>query len=209
MGITVSLLNQKGGVGKSSSVHHLAGTLAKDGHRMLVLDNDPQSSLTQGFFGPDATRRIGGPESVAALYDPDLAPIPGVLIRPTGFERLSIVPGSKKLTPYNMLPADRWHAMTRLDHNRALAALAAKAGVGNDAVTCMTIWGNHSNTQFPDFTNTKINGKPALEVIPDRAWLETAFVKGCQERGKAVIEKRGLSSAFSAGSLLGPCRWRS
>ncbi len=98
------------------------------------------------------------------------------------------------------IPPERWTAMTRLDHNRAVAALAKKAGVGNAAVTCMTIWGNHSNTQFPDFTNAKINGKPASEVIADRPWLETAYVKGCQERGKAVIEKRGLSSAFSAAN---------
>lgn len=98
------------------------------------------------------------------------------------------------------IPAERWGAMTRLDHNRAVAALAKKAGVGNGDVTCMTIWGNHSNTQFPDFTNAKINGKPATQVITDRAWLETTFVKGCQERGKAVIEKRGLSSAFSAAN---------
>src|ERR1043165_6343797 len=98
------------------------------------------------------------------------------------------------------IPAERWGAMTRLDHNRAVAALAKKAKVGNSAVTCMTIWGNHSNTQYPDFTNAKINGKPATEVISDRAWLETAFVKGCQERGKAIIEKRGSSSAFSAAN---------
>jgi malate dehydrogenase len=98
------------------------------------------------------------------------------------------------------IPAERWGAMTRLDHNRAVAALAKKAGVGNAAVTCMTIWGNHSNTQFPDFTNAKINGKPAPQVITDQAWLENTFVKGCQERGKAVIEKRGLSSAFSAAN---------
>jgi malate dehydrogenase len=98
------------------------------------------------------------------------------------------------------IPAERWTAMTRLDHNRAVAALAKKAGVRNEAVTCMTIWGNHSNTQFPDFTNAKINGKPATEVITDRGWLEGTFVKQCQDRGKAVIEKRGLSSAFSAAN---------
>ena len=69
----------------------------------------------------------------------------------------------------------RWHAMTRLDHNRAVAALATKAGVANEAVTCMTIWGNHSNTQYPDFTNAKINGKPATSVITDRAWLENTL----------------------------------
>ena len=98
------------------------------------------------------------------------------------------------------IPADRWSAMTRLDHNRAVSALARKAGVPNEAVTCVTIWGNHSNTQYPDFTNAKINGKLATEVITDRAWLETAFVPQCQERGKAVINKRGLSSAFSAAN---------
>jgi len=98
------------------------------------------------------------------------------------------------------IPHERWTAMTRLDHNRAVNALAKKAGVGNDVVTNMTIWGNHSNTQFPDFTNAKINGKPATEVITDRAWLENTFVPQCQKRGAAVIEKRGLSSALSAAN---------
>jgi malate dehydrogenase len=98
------------------------------------------------------------------------------------------------------IPAERWTAMTRLDHNRAVAALAKKAGVPNGAVTCMTIWGNHSNTQFPDFTNAKINGKPATESVTDRAWLETTFVPQCQNRGAAVIKARGLSSALSAAN---------
>jgi malate dehydrogenase len=96
--------------------------------------------------------------------------------------------------------ADRWHAMTRLDHNRAVFALAAKAGVGNSAVTCMTIWGNHSNTQFPDFTNAKIGGKSATEVITDRAWLENTFVPGCQDRGKFIIDTTKVSSSFSAAN---------
>lgn len=98
------------------------------------------------------------------------------------------------------IPADQWYAMTRLDHNRGIAALAKKAGVANEAVTCMTIWGNHSNTQYPDFTNAKIHGRPATETIADRAWLEGDFVPQCQERGKAIINKRGLSSATSAAS---------
>src|SRR5580692_1361795 len=98
------------------------------------------------------------------------------------------------------IPPERWSAMTRLDHNRAVAALAKKAGVANDDVTCVTIWGNHSNTQYPDFTNAKIKGRPAPQVITDRTWLETIFVPQCQERGKAVINKRGLSSAFSAAN---------
>src|SRR5262245_22364369 len=98
------------------------------------------------------------------------------------------------------IPAERWAAMTRLDHNRALAALAKKAGVLNEAVTRVTIWGNHSNTQYPDFTNAKINGKPATEVIEDRVWLENTFVPQCQNRGAAVIKARGSSSALSAAN---------
>src|SRR6266581_4622237 len=77
------------------------------------------------------------------------------------------------------IPAERWTAMTRLDHNRARNALAKKAGVANEDVTQVTIWGNHSNTQFPDCTNAKIKGRPAREVITDRNWLENVFVPQC------------------------------
>jgi malate dehydrogenase len=98
------------------------------------------------------------------------------------------------------VPADRWHAMTRLDHNRAVSALAAKAGVTNDAVTCVTIWGNHSNTQFPDFTNARIGGRPATDAIPDRGWLENTFVPQTQERGKFIIDTTKVSSSFSAAN---------
>ncbi|QDU21185.1 malate dehydrogenase [Urbifossiella limnaea] len=98
------------------------------------------------------------------------------------------------------IPHDRWSAMTRLDHNRAVSALAKKAGVPNGAVSNVTIWGNHSNTQFPDFTNAKIGGKPATESITDRAWLEATFVPAVQTRGAAVIKARGLSSALSAAN---------
>jgi malate dehydrogenase len=98
------------------------------------------------------------------------------------------------------IPAERWTAMTRLDHNRAISALARKAGTANADVKQMTIWGNHSNTQFPDFTNAVIGGKPATAVITDRAWLEGAFVSTVQTRGAAVIKARGLSSALSAAN---------
>lgn len=106
-------------------------------------------------------------------------------------------------TAYNNgrdIPADRWSAMTRLDHNRARSALAKKAGVGNEHVTQVTIWGNHSNTQYPDFTNAKIKGRPATEVITDREWLEKTYVPQCQTRGAAVIKARGMSSALSAAN---------
>jgi len=98
------------------------------------------------------------------------------------------------------IPTERWTAMTRLDHNRAKTALAKKAGAANGDVTQMTIWGNHSNTQYPDFTNARIHGKPATEVITDRKWLEETFVPLIQTRGAAVIKARGASSAMSAAN---------
>ena len=96
------------------------------------------------------------------------------------------------------IPSDRWFAMMRLDENRAKAQLAIKAGAPWREVTNMAIWGNHSNTQFPDFFNARIGGKLAPEVIKDTAWLEGEFIKTVQERGAAIIKARGLSSAFSA-----------
>jgi malate dehydrogenase len=98
------------------------------------------------------------------------------------------------------IPAERWTAMTRLDHNRARTALAKKGGAANSDVTCVTIWGNHSNTQYPDFTNAKIKGKPATQAITDRAWLENTFIPQIQTRGAAVIKARGQSSAMSAAN---------
>jgi malate dehydrogenase len=98
------------------------------------------------------------------------------------------------------IPAERWTAMTRLDHNRARTALAKKAGAANAEVKQVTIWGNHSNTQYPDFTNARIKGRPAPEVITDRAWLENTFVAMIQNRGAAVIKARGQSSAMSAAN---------
>jgi malate dehydrogenase len=98
------------------------------------------------------------------------------------------------------IPAERWSALTRLDHNRAVAALAKKAAVGNSDVTNVAIWGNHSNTQYPDFQHAKIKGKPAAEVIHDRDWLERTFIPQVQSRGAAIIKARGVSSAMSAAN---------
>jgi malate dehydrogenase len=98
------------------------------------------------------------------------------------------------------VPAERWTALTRLDHNRAVAALAKKAGGGNSDVTNVTIWGNHSNTQYPDFQHAKIKGKAATEVITDRKWLEETFIPQVQNRGAAIIKARGVSSAMSAAN---------
>lgn len=100
------------------------------------------------------------------------------------------------------IPADRWFAMTRLDENRAKAQLAAKAGVPVTSVTNVAIWGNHSATQYPDFTNAHIDGRPASEVIGDQAWLEGEFIATVQQRGAAIIKARGQSSAASAANAV-------
>jgi len=97
------------------------------------------------------------------------------------------------------VPRVRWHAMTRLDENRAKAQIAAKVGAVPGAVSNMGIWGNHSDTMFPDFRHAKVNGK-AVTGLCDRTWLETDFVKTVATRGKAIIEARGASSAASAAS---------
>lgn len=98
------------------------------------------------------------------------------------------------------LGKDRFFAMTTLDENRAKIQLAAKAGVDVTEVQNLTIWGNHSATQYPDFYNTKISGKPAAEVISDESWLKGDFIKTVQQRGAAIIKARGASSAASAAN---------
>jgi malate dehydrogenase len=98
------------------------------------------------------------------------------------------------------VPPERFAAMTRLDHNRARAQLANRAQVAMSEVTNVTIWGNHSATQFPDFFNARIGGKPVPGVIADKAWLEGEFIATVQKRGAAIIEARGLSSAASAAN---------
>ncbi len=98
------------------------------------------------------------------------------------------------------LPKDRFFAMTTLDENRAKTQLAIKAGADVKTVTDMTIWGNHSATQYPDFYNAKIGGKKAHEVITDHDWLKGDFIKTVQQRGAAIIKARGASSAASAAN---------
>ncbi|TMC77543.1 MAG: malate dehydrogenase [Chloroflexi bacterium] len=99
------------------------------------------------------------------------------------------------------IPDQSWSAMTRLDQNRARSLLAAKAGARVRDVKKLAIWGNHSATLYPDFTNAEVNGKPADQVV-DRKWLETEFIAQVQQRGAAVIAARGASSALSAAQAL-------
>jgi malate dehydrogenase len=99
------------------------------------------------------------------------------------------------------VPDERWFAMTRLDQNRAVSQLAQKAGTPVTSVTDVAIWGNHSSTQFPDFENARINGRPAPEVV-DETWLKGDFIATVQQRGAQIIDARGASSAASAANAV-------
>lgn len=98
------------------------------------------------------------------------------------------------------VPSSRFTAMTRLDHNRALAQLAAKTGAHVTDLDKVTIWGNHSSTQYPDLTHATVKGQPITELLADRAWVEGDFIPTVAKRGAAIIEARGASSAASAAS---------
>jgi malate dehydrogenase len=98
------------------------------------------------------------------------------------------------------VPPERFTAMTRLDHNRAIRQLANKLAVGVEAVTNMTIWGNHSTTQYPDLVHANVNGKSAWDQVDDEAWVADEFIPRVAKRGAEVIEKRGASSAASAAN---------
>jgi malate dehydrogenase len=98
------------------------------------------------------------------------------------------------------IPRQRFTAMMRLDHNRAIAQLAGKTATRVSDVTNMSIWGNHSATQYPDITHAKVNGRPAAEVVSDQSWVESDFIPTVQKRGAAIIEARGASSAASAAN---------
>ena len=98
------------------------------------------------------------------------------------------------------IPSSRFTAMTRLDHNRALAQLATKAGCHVTDIDKVTVWGNHSSTQYPDLTQATVKGAPITDILADRAWVEDDFIPTVAKRGAAIIDARGASSAASAAS---------
>ena len=98
------------------------------------------------------------------------------------------------------VPRERFTAMTRLDHNRAIAQLAAKLGVPVSEITNMTIWGNHSTTQYPDLVHAKVGGQSAWDAVDDEAWIADEFIPRVAKRGAEIIEARGASSAASAAN---------
>jgi malate dehydrogenase len=181
----------------------------------LLAGIEPTSDLATAFSGTSWALLVGSIPRKAGMERGDLLNVNGGIFKPQGQAINSHAADDVRVlvvgNPCNTncliarsnapdVPADRWFAMTRLDENRAKSQLAQRAGVPVGEVTNMTIWGNHSATQYPDFANAKIGGAPAPEVITDRDWLRTTFIETVQKRGAAVIEARGLSSAASAAN---------
>jgi len=177
----------------------------------------PTASLDEGFRGVNWALLVGSVPRKAGMERKDLLGINGKIFIGQGQAiqknaasdvRIHVVGNpcnTNCLIAMNNapdLPRDRWFAMTRLDENRAKSQLAKKAGVDITAVTNVGIWGNHSSTQYPDFTHAKINGKPATDSIKDEAWLKGDFISSVQQRGAAIIKARGASSAASAANAV-------
>ncbi len=175
----------------------------------------PTADLDEGFRDVNWALLVGSVPRKAGMERKDLLGINGKIFvgqgqaieRNAGADIRILVVGNPcntncliAMNNARKIPRDRWFAMTRLDENRSRAQLAHKAGVEITRVTNMTIWGNHSSTQYPDFYNAKIDNKPADKVIGDEKWLKEAFIAAVQQRGAAVIKARGLSSAASAAN---------
>jgi malate dehydrogenase len=175
------------------------------------------ADMKQAFDGTNWALLVGSIPRKAGMERGDLLSVNGGIFKPQGAAISEHAASDVRVlvvgNPCNTncliarsaapdVPTDRWFAMTRLDENRAKSQLAQKAGVPVTEVTNLAIWGNHSATQFPDFANAKIGGKPATDVIADGDWLRGDFITTVQKRGAAIIEARGLSSAASAASAV-------
>jgi malate dehydrogenase len=181
----------------------------------LLAGIEPTADLKTAFDGTSWAMLVGSVPRKAGMERGDLLNINGGIFKPQGEAINAHAASDVRIlvvgNPCNTncliaknnapdIPDDRWFAMTRLDQNRAQAQLAKKAGAPVADVKNVAIWGNHSATQFPDFGNATIGGKPATEVIGDEAWLQGEFISTVQKRGAAIIEARGLSSAASAAN---------
>ncbi|HEV3368183.1 MAG TPA: malate dehydrogenase, partial [Acidimicrobiales bacterium] len=181
----------------------------------LVSDIVATSDLKTAFDGTSWALLVGSIPRKAGMERGDLLSVNGGIFKPQGRAIAENAAADIRVlvvgNPCNTncliarsnapeVPAERWFAMTRLDENRAKAQLARKADVPVASVRNLAIWGNHSATQFPDFANATIDGKPVTDVISDHEWLQGDFISTVQKRGAAIIDARGLSSAASAAS---------
>src|SRR6201986_5363771 len=187
----------------------------EDGAHPLLAGIEATSDLKTAFDGTSWALLVGSIPRKAGMERGDLLSVNGGIFKPQGRAIAENADSDVRIlvvgNPCNTncliarsnapeVPADRWFAMTRLDENRAKAQLAAKANAPVADVTNVAIWGNHSATQFPDFANARIGGKPVTEVITDDEWLRGDFITTVQKRGAAIIDARGSSSAASAAA---------
>lgn len=181
----------------------------------LLRDVRPTCDLDQGFGDANWALLVGSVPRKAGMERGDLLGINGKIFTGQGqaIQRSAasdvrvLVVGNPCNTNCLIamnnapdVPRDRWFAMTRLDENRAATQLAAKAGAHVSEVSNVTIWGNHSATQYPDYHNARIGGRAASEVIDDEDWCRETFIPTVQQRGAAIIQARGSSSAASAAN---------
>jgi malate dehydrogenase len=181
----------------------------------LITKITPTVDLAEGFAGVDWALLVGSVPRKQGMERKDLLGINGKIFTGQGRAieknaaadvRILVVGNpcnTNCLIAMNNakgVPSERWYAMTRLDENRAKSQLAGRAGVHVTDVSNLAIWGNHSSTQYPDFYNAKIGGKPVPSVIPDEVWLKNTFIPIVQQRGAAIIKARGASSAASAAN---------
>ncbi len=172
------------------------------------------AELDEAFDGADLAFLVGARPRGAGMERKDLLSANGQIFRPQGQAIARVASREVRVlvvgNPANTncliaasnaqpLHPRQFHAMTRLDHNRAIAQLSAKTGVQSREIQRVTIWGNHSSTQFPDLSQATAGGRPALELV-EPAWYRETFIPTVQQRGAAIIQARGASSAASAAS---------
>jgi len=169
----------------------------------VVISDDPEVAFKDTEYALLVGARPRGPgmerkdllEANAAIFS-----VQGKAINKAASKDIKVlVVGNPANTNAPDIDPKQFTAMTRLDHNRALSQLAEKTGAHTTSIQRMTIWGNHSNTQYPDISNTTVNGEAASGLV-DQAWLEDDFIPTVQERGAAIIKARGASSAASAAA---------
>jgi malate dehydrogenase len=186
-----------------------------DGAYPLLAGIDISDDPSKAFDGVNIALLVGARPRSAGMERGDLLEANGGIFKPQGQALNANAAADIKVlvvgNPANTnsliaqqnapdIPAARFTAMTRLDHNRAKAQLSRKTGVAIKDITNVTIWGNHSATQYPDIFHAKVAGENAAEKISDQAWLEGDFIPTVQKRGAAIIDARGASSAASAAS---------
>ncbi|GAA4625178.1 malate dehydrogenase [Cellulomonas oligotrophica] len=176
---------------------------------------DVTSDATAAFDGVDVALLVGARPRTKGMERGDLLSANGGIFGPQGAAinagassdvRVLVVGNPANTNAYIAaahapdVPKDRFTAMTRLDHNRAVAQLRQRTGAAVDDIARLAIWGNHSATQYPDLTHATIGGRPALDVVDDEAWVRGTFIPTVAKRGAAIIEARGASSAASAAN---------